>query len=78
MKNIKEFHREYGKQWDKIVERNKNLAYKIPEPVAYWIYQTMQTFWECNFATLSDNDKKYIGEFIRIIKIKLDKLENGP
>lgn len=63
--------REYGKTWDEIVKKNRNLVYKIPEPTAYWIYQTLQTFWECNFDKLSDNDKKYIGEFIRILKSKL-------
>jgi hypothetical protein len=61
----------YGKEWEKVVKRNRKLIYEVPEPIAYWVYQTLATFWECNFKKLSENDKKYIGQFINILKAKL-------
>lgn len=63
--------RRYGKEWDKIVKRNRKLTYKVPEPTAYWIYQILETFKECNFEKLSDRDRKYVAEFLSILKSKL-------
>ncbi len=61
----------YGPEWDKIVKNNKILTFNVPEPTAYWAYQILTTFRECNYEKLSKNDKKYTGEFIRILRAKL-------
>ena len=68
---MEKIKRKYGKDWEKVVKRNRKLNYQIPETTAYWIYQTLETFKECNFDKLSENDRKYIAEFLNILKSKL-------
>ena len=63
--------RRYGKEWENMVKEGKILTLNVPDTSAYWTYQILTTFWECEFDKLSKNDRKYLGEFIRILKSKL-------
>ena len=59
---------------EKLKRSKEIIKINLREPVAYWLYQMIATFWETKFDKLNEEDKKYCCEFFDSIEPKLTKL----
>ena len=59
---------------EKLKRSKKIITLKFREPVAYWLYQMIHTFWTTKFDKMNEEDKKFGSEFFDAIKPKLTKL----